>query len=186
MTALREDRNGVTMTSTPRTLRVAIAAVSPACPVSRAVIFQYNPDEVSRTIQPRQAAGGGAAGGQAAGGADANRLVGSPTETVSLTAEIDATDHLAANASVAGRSGSSPSSRSSRCSCTPTARWPPRSSRVRTRRGRSPRAHLAPAQGTVNGPRTDAARRHDRVFSPVRALRLTIAAAVAGPEAMAG
>lgn len=93
------------MTSTPRTLRGAIVAVSPAQPLSRVVVFQYNPDEVSRTIQPRQASGGGGGGGQAAGGADANRLAGAPTETVSLTAEIDATDQLAANDPVAGRVG---------------------------------------------------------------------------------
>lgn len=90
-----------TMTSTPRTLRGAIVAVSPAQPLSRVVVFQYNPDEVSRTLQPRAVAGGG----QAQGGADAHRLIGAPTETVSLTVELDATDQLEAKDPVAATAG---------------------------------------------------------------------------------
>jgi hypothetical protein len=90
------------MLSTPRTLRGAIVAVSPLQPLSRVVLFQYNPDEVSRTIQPRQS---DAASGQAQGSADVKPLVGAPTETVSLTAELDATDQLAAKDPVAATSG---------------------------------------------------------------------------------
>lgn len=35
-----------TLSSSPRTLRGAIVAVDPKSPLSRIVIFQYNPDEV--------------------------------------------------------------------------------------------------------------------------------------------
>lgn len=90
------------MLGTPRTLRGAIVAVSGAQPLSRVVIFQYNPDEVTRTVQPRQEE---AAGGSAQGGGEAKPQAGAPTETVSLTAELDATDQLAAQNPVAVASG---------------------------------------------------------------------------------
>jgi len=50
------------------------------------IVFQYNPDEVSRSIQSRGAQGGGRG--------DANRVNGPPEETLSLTVEIDAADQL--------------------------------------------------------------------------------------------
>jgi hypothetical protein len=90
-----------TMSGTPRTLRGAIVAVSAARPLSRVVPFQYNPDEVSRTIQPRQESGGG----QSPGGGSAKPVAGAPSETVSLTAEIDASEQLAANDPVAATLG---------------------------------------------------------------------------------
>lgn len=90
------------MSGTPRTLRGAIVAVSATRPLSRVVLFQYNPDEVSRTIQPRGEGGGG---GQGQGGGGAKPVAGAPSETVSLTAEIDATEQLAANDPVAASLG---------------------------------------------------------------------------------
>lgn len=77
-----------TFPGTPRTLRGAIVAVDPRAPLSRLVMFQYNPDSVVRTLTPR-----GAAGGQA-GPADAHRIWGAPTEQITMTLEIDATDRL--------------------------------------------------------------------------------------------
>ena len=59
-------------------------------PLSRIVIFQYNPDSVTRTLRPR-APGGGAGGGQAT---DAHRIWGAPQETIAMTVELDATDGL--------------------------------------------------------------------------------------------
>jgi hypothetical protein len=84
------------MTRTPRTLRGAIVAIDRAGPPSRIVVFQYNPDEVSRTLQPRQ---GGSSG------SENQRAWGAPTETVSLTVELDATDQLETGDPVAGASG---------------------------------------------------------------------------------
>jgi hypothetical protein len=84
------------MTRTPRTLRGAIVAVDQSGPPSRIVVFQYNPDEVSRTVQPRE--GGGS-------GSEIHRAWGAPTETVSLTVELDATDQLEAGDPLAGASG---------------------------------------------------------------------------------
>lgn len=50
------------------------------------IVFQYNPDEVSRQIQVRGSAGGGRG--------DANRVNGPPEETLTFTVEIDASDQL--------------------------------------------------------------------------------------------
>jgi hypothetical protein len=87
----------------PRTLRGAIVAVDPASPLSRLVVFQYNPDQVSRTLQPR-----GAPAGQAVGPADAHRLWGAPVETITLTVEIDATDQLETGDPIAATTGIAP------------------------------------------------------------------------------
>ena len=51
------------------------------------IVFQYNPDEVSRSIQMRGSSGGGGRG-------DANRVNGPPQETLTFTVEIDAADQL--------------------------------------------------------------------------------------------
>jgi hypothetical protein len=87
----------------PRTLRGAIVAVDPRSPLSRIVIFQYNPDQMVRTLRPRAAPSG-----QATGTADAHRIWGAPTESISLTVEIDATDQLEAGDPVAATTGIAP------------------------------------------------------------------------------
>jgi hypothetical protein len=54
--------------------------------VPTVIVFQYNPDEVQRSIQQRGARGGGRG--------DVNRVNGPPEETLSFTVEIDAADQL--------------------------------------------------------------------------------------------
>jgi hypothetical protein len=88
---------------TPRTLRGAIVAVDPRNPLSRAVVFQYNPDEVTRTLTPRTAPTD--AGSPSS---DAHRVWGAPTERISMTVEIDATDQLEVGDPVAAVSGIAP------------------------------------------------------------------------------
>ena len=61
----------------PRTLRGAIVAVDPRSPLSRIVIFQYNPDEVGRSFKPR-----GAGPASRGPGVDAHRIWGAPVETI--------------------------------------------------------------------------------------------------------
>lgn len=51
------------------------------------IVFQYNPETLTRTLQPRTA------GGEA--GAGPLRLSGPPEETITMTVELDATDELA-------------------------------------------------------------------------------------------
>lgn len=72
---------------TPRTVPGAIVAVDPASPLSRIAIFQYNPDEVTRTLRPRMPTGGGNA-------SDHDRVFGPPTQTIAMKIELDATDGL--------------------------------------------------------------------------------------------
>jgi hypothetical protein len=52
------------------------------------VSFQYNPDTLTRTLQPR------AIGGEPGDRLEVLRLTGPPHETIKLDAEIDATDQL--------------------------------------------------------------------------------------------
>ncbi len=69
-----------------RTLRGAIVSSGLTGP-PRAVVFQYNPDEVTREVAPRQAGGGGT-------GADISRLRGAPSQTISFTLDLDAGDNV--------------------------------------------------------------------------------------------
>jgi hypothetical protein len=75
----------------PRTLRGAVVAVEPRNPLSRIVLFGYNPDEVGRSLKPRRAGAG-----QQVGPGDAHRIWGAPVETISMTVDVDATDKLEA------------------------------------------------------------------------------------------
>lgn len=50
------------------------------------IVFQYNPEEVSRSVQSQTSPGGGRG--------DAMRVNGPPKETLTFTVEIDATDQL--------------------------------------------------------------------------------------------
>ena len=75
----------------PRTLRGAIVAVEPRNPLSRIVLFGYNPDEVGRSLKPRRAGAG-----QQVGPGDAHRIWGAPVETISMPVDVDATAKLEA------------------------------------------------------------------------------------------
>ncbi|MBK6872049.1 MAG: hypothetical protein IPJ14_15895 [Kineosporiaceae bacterium] len=84
----------------PRTLRGAIVAVDPRNPLSRIVVFDYNPDQLTRSLSPRE-------GGSSAPG-DVHRIWGAPVEKISMTVEIDATDRLEAGDPIASVSGIAP------------------------------------------------------------------------------
>jgi hypothetical protein len=73
----------------PRMLRGGLVRLDPvARTVIDVVVFQYNPDSVTRTIQPR------AIGGEPGDRLEVLRLTGPPHETFKFDAEIDATDQL--------------------------------------------------------------------------------------------
>ena len=57
-------------------------------PVASVIVFQYNPESVTRTIKPQGPSGEGAK-------TEAMRLKGAPIETISMDLEIDATDQRA-------------------------------------------------------------------------------------------
>ncbi len=86
----------------PRVFRGAIVAVELTSPLSRIVIFQYNPDNVTRALTPRAPTAGGR---QAA---DASRIWGAPIEKITLTVDIDATDQLETGDPVAVTTGIAP------------------------------------------------------------------------------
>ncbi|MEW2051334.1 hypothetical protein [Streptomyces sp. NPDC005476] len=87
----------------PRTLRGAVVAVDSSGPLSRLVVFQYNPDQIVRTLRPR-----GPAPAHQVSAADAHRLWGAPVETISLTVSVDATDQLEHGDPMAALSGVAP------------------------------------------------------------------------------
>jgi len=73
---------------TPRTLKGAIVSLDVFNPVASVVLFQYNPDAMTRTLQPQ-------ASGDEGDRAEVQRFSGPPVETIQLDVEIDAADQLA-------------------------------------------------------------------------------------------
>jgi hypothetical protein len=77
-----------TFPASPRLLKAGLVLVDPAtAAVQRVIALQYNPDSLRRTLQVKGIGEGGDR-------SQALRLTGPPTETISLEAEIDATDQL--------------------------------------------------------------------------------------------
>jgi len=73
----------------PRLLKGGIVLIDPeSSAIKRVIALQYNPDSISRSLQPQGVA---AQGGDRS---EALRLKGPPIETIKLDAEIDATDAL--------------------------------------------------------------------------------------------
>lgn len=68
-------------------MKGALVGIDPLVPIPNVVVFQYNPDSMSRRLEPRAVSAEGDRG-------EAFRLTGSPKETITLTVEIDATDQL--------------------------------------------------------------------------------------------
>jgi hypothetical protein len=86
------------LSSTPRLVKGAIIGVDLFNPIASVVIFQYNPETLTRTVQPQGAADSGAR-------AEAMRLKGAPVETIRMDVEIDATDQLQAGDAQAASMG---------------------------------------------------------------------------------
>jgi Contractile injection system tube protein len=79
----------MTFSGSPRVLKGGIVLLDPASGrVQRVITLQYNPDSVTRTLSVR------AMGGEQGDRSQALRIKAPPTETISLEAEIDATDQL--------------------------------------------------------------------------------------------
>ena len=71
----------------PRLVKAAIVGIDPFNPLASVIVFQYNPEKLTRTLNP-QTAGSGADKGEAL------RLKEPPEETIKLDIEIDAADQL--------------------------------------------------------------------------------------------
>ena len=76
------------LTSTPRLMKGAIVGIDPLNPLASVVLFQYNPDTLTRTLEAQTGGGG------ESDRSEALRLKGPPVETIKLDVEIDATDQL--------------------------------------------------------------------------------------------
>ncbi len=76
------------LSNTPRLLKAGIVLLNPdSGAVQRVIALQYNPETLTRTLQPQGTGGTGP-------GSEPLRLKGPPIETFKLDAELDATDQL--------------------------------------------------------------------------------------------
>lgn len=76
----------------PRLLKGAIVGIDEFNPLASIIVFQYNPDTMTRRLTPR-AVGGNQQGDRS----EAYRLTGPPEETISLKIEIDGSDDVDIN-----------------------------------------------------------------------------------------
>src|SRR5499426_1410369 len=76
--------------NSPRLIKGGIVLLDPNTgTMQRIISLQYNPDSLTRTLQPQSIRESGDR-------SEALRLTGPPVETIKLDAEIDATDQLEA------------------------------------------------------------------------------------------
>jgi hypothetical protein len=85
----------------PKILKGAIVGIDIFDPIASVVVFQYNPEHLSRSLDPQYSDPGGARN-------EAIRLGGPPRETISASVELDLTDQLAAGDTVAATLGLHP------------------------------------------------------------------------------
>lgn len=71
----------------PKIIKGAIVGIDIFNPIASVVVFQYNPEQLSRSIEPQYADASGAR-------SEALRLGGPPRETISATINIDAIDQM--------------------------------------------------------------------------------------------
>jgi hypothetical protein len=74
--------------NSPRLLKAAIVGIDIFNPLASIIVLQYNPESLTRTIQPQTI------GNEEGARTDVLRLTGAPIETIRLDAELDATDQL--------------------------------------------------------------------------------------------
>lgn len=76
-----------TFPGSPQVQKGAIIGLDPLNPLASVIVFQYNPDTMTRTVTARTTGGNSDRG-------EALRLKGPPEEKISCEVEIDATDQL--------------------------------------------------------------------------------------------
>jgi hypothetical protein len=72
----------------PRLLKGAIVGLDKTNPVASIIVFQYNPDTMTRRLEARTS------GGEGGDRSEALRLTSAPKETITINVELDATDQL--------------------------------------------------------------------------------------------
>jgi hypothetical protein len=90
-----------TFPNSPRVQKGAIVGLDPANPLASVVVFQYNPDTMTRTLTAQAAA-------PKADRGEVLRLKGPPEEKISVEVAIDATDQLEAGHGLTGALGIHP------------------------------------------------------------------------------
>jgi hypothetical protein len=75
--------------NSPKVLKGALVAYQLPAVRPTIIVFQYNPEQLTRSLKARTASGGGRG--------DAQRTDGPPEETISLAVDIDAADQLERN-----------------------------------------------------------------------------------------
>jgi hypothetical protein len=86
----------------PRLLKGAIVGFDPANPLASIIVFQYNPDTMTRKLEPRTM------GGQEGDKSEVFRLSGPPKETIKISIEVDAADQLEQGDPITVASGVNP------------------------------------------------------------------------------
>jgi len=91
-----------TFPGSPRLLKGAIVGLDKANPVASVIVFQYNPDTMTRRLEARTS------GGEGGERSEALRLTSAPKETITISVELDATDQLETANPLAVESGLNP------------------------------------------------------------------------------
>jgi len=84
----------------PRLIKGAIIALGLLNPLPNVIVFQYNPDTMTRKLDARTPSGS-----EGADKSEALRFLGPPKETITLNIEFDATDGLEENNPLATKVG---------------------------------------------------------------------------------
>jgi hypothetical protein len=84
----------ITFPNSPRLLKGAIVGVDLFNPLASVILFQYNPETLTRSLSASTTQPQTTGGQDQAARDEAMRLAGPPTETISLAVEIDAADQL--------------------------------------------------------------------------------------------
>ncbi len=84
----------------PRILKGALVEMNPLVPVPNVIVFQYNPDTLTRRLEARATGGG-----EGSDRGEAFRLSGPPKENLTLSVTMDAADQLERSDPLAAASG---------------------------------------------------------------------------------
>jgi hypothetical protein len=82
----------------PKIIKGAIIGIDIFNPLASVVVFQYNPEQLSRSLEPQYSDAAGAR-------SEALRLGGPPRETISATLQVDVVDQLEESGELAGTLG---------------------------------------------------------------------------------
>lgn len=89
-----------TFPNSPRLIKGALIGLDPVNPLASIIVFQYNPDTMTRRLDARSTGGN-----EWSDKSEAFRLTGPPRETITLNVELDATDQLEKGETLAVNAG---------------------------------------------------------------------------------